>query len=473
MGEESTDGAEGRKVANEGAGIGTEDAGTSHASSWERWTDDRGPFYRSCAVIPFDSPSESGGGESGDGRPAIEFTSGLTRLSLRNLPTLMVVVLALYASASLLSDVTAGRLSLPLPEPGLATAGLLLAGTAVGGVWMYAVVRIVVSSLGDASVHRSVVFYATGAPLAVATAYAVYVAWTGSAPALTVQAAYFLMVLVAGHLLYDGLALRTENLFMELAASEIVDEQAYAEFYEELSESLGGKIDVGPVSVSRSFAFATVVALVPMGLPLITLSWNLWNALAYVPELVVTVLVVALAYDAFVLVYMFTELLRRDILVYRPFHPDEHGGFRDLGRFATRINTILLLVGGYVAYRFYTEGLYYYGMEGFTSPLGMVTWGVSYLAPVLAYVCFVVFWLYHSFWRLHRKMEEGRRKRLEELQRAERADGDAVSREFSDYHIDAPPWESIRSAPKWPVKRQGLFGLVVLDAVPVVATFVL
>ncbi|WP_280588210.1 hypothetical protein [Halorubrum sp. Boch-26] len=167
------------------------------------------------------------------------------------------------------------------------------------------------------------------------------------------------------------------------------------------------------------------------------------------------------------------EFLRRDILVYRPFHPDEHGGFRDRGRFAMRVNTILLLVGGYVTYRFYTEGLYYVGTEGFVSPLGMVAWGVSYLAPVIGYVCFVPFWLYRSFWRLHRKMEDGRRRRLEELQRAERADRESSSRQCSEFHIDAPPRESIRSAPKWPVERQGLFGIVVLDAVPVVVTVVI
>lgn len=448
----------------------SDDGGESHASRWERWTGDSGPFYRSCAVFPLDELSEP---DVERGEPPIEFATGITRLLLRNLPTLLLAVLVVYVPTSLLGAAEAGRVSLPELQLGPGTVVAAVAGALVGGLWLYLLYRIASASLEDTGVHRTVVFFATAVPLAAGTAYTLYVARGGGEPAVTVQAGYFLFVLVAGHLVYDGLALRTENLLGELASDGIVDEAAYGEFREELAERLGDSVTVGPLSIPRSMAFALALSAGPLALPYLTLSWGPWQMLAFVPYSVVSVLIVAVTYDAFVLVYEFMRLLREDVLVYRPFHPDEHGGFRDLGRFATRVNLVLVVTGGYVAYRFYTEGIYFYGAEGFASTLGMVTWAISYLGPVVAYVCFVAFWLYHSFWRLHRRMEEGRKRRMEELQRQERTESEADSRAFADHTVDAPPWESLQSAPNWPIKRGSLFGIVVLDAVPVLVTFLL
>ncbi|WP_336001783.1 hypothetical protein [Halorientalis halophila] len=449
-----------------------EESADAHVSYWERWTDDRGPFYRSCAVIPFDSVSEPNNGE----RPEITFSTGVPRLMLRNLPTLLLAVLVVWTPTTLAAQLTAGRLSLAVPRPGLETVALLLPAVAIGGLWIYLLYRLLTGTLDSTGVHRSLVFFATLVPLAAGTAYTVYEAWAnpGTAPAVTVQAGYFLFVLVAGHLVYDGLVLRTENLLAELGDSEIVDRAAYATFREERLSRMGATVDVGPITVSRSVAFTAALSFVPLALPYLTLGWNVWTMIAFVPYSVVTVLIVAVAYDAFVLIYTFMELLRRDILVYKPFHPDDHGGFRDLGRFATRLNVVLAVTGGYVAYRFVVEGLYYFSAQA--SPLEMVTWIVSYVGPVVAYVCFTLFWLYHSFWKLHRKMEEGRRKQVELLQRRERDrhdDPDGRTEAFADLNVDAPAWESLQGAPTWPIKRQSLFGIVVLDSVPVLATFVL
>lgn len=109
---------------------------------------------------------------------------------------------------------------------------------------------------------------------------------------------------------------------------------------------------------------------------------------------------------------------RACVVLYRPFHPDDRGGFRDLGRFATRVDVILVVAGGYVAYRFYAEGLLNLPSGGIEPSLLGITWVVLYVGPIAAYVFLVLFWLYHSFWRLHKKMEGGRQQRIEELQRA-------------------------------------------------------
>lgn len=133
---------------------------------------------------------------------------------------------------------------------------------------------------------------------------------------------------------------------------------------------------------------------------------------------------------------------------------------------------ILVVAGGYVAYRFYAEGLLNLPSGGIEPTLLGLTWVVLYVGPIAAYVFLVLFWLYHSFWQLHKKMEGGRQQRIEELQRATNPEPDDHPREFTDPEVDAPAWESLRDAPTWPINRQGLFGIFVIDAVPVLLTFV-
>lgn len=443
----------------------------AHESHWERWTDDSGPFYRSCAVPPVDPITEPDDAE----RPRVQFTTGVTRLMLRNLPTVLLVVLAVFVPSILSNADDAGRLSVPLADPGLGTIALVIPGVVVVGLWLYLLYRITAGSVGGSSVHRSLLFFGTALPLAAGTAHAVYAAWVGTPsgdPAVTVQAGYFLFVLVAGHLVYDGLALRTENLFERLGETSVVDDDAYEAFYAELTDSLGDTIEIGAVTVPRSAGFALVLALIPILLPVVATAQSAVGLFAYAAYSLVTLFVVAMLYDVFVLVSSFTDLLTRDVLRYRPFHPDEHGGFRDLGRFATRINTILAVAGAYVAYRFYSEGVLNVPADGVSSPLLTLVWGVLYLGPIVAYVVLVLFWLYHSFWRLHRKMERGRQRRMEELQRNARQNREDPPEKFSDLDVDAPAWELVQGAPTWPMKRQSLFGILVVDAVPVVMTFV-
>jgi hypothetical protein len=453
-----------------------EEANTAHASYWERWTKEQGPFYRSCAVFPFDSATESRGDNATptDG-PDIQFATGIPRLLLRNLPVLLLTVLALYLPTSLISAIQQGRISVPLPALQAGAVAQLIPVAALGVLWIYLLYRIFTGVLEGSTVYRSVVFFLTAVPLAVGTIYSIYISLTTDSipPGVIVQSGYFLFVLVAGHLVYDGLALRTENLLAELGPSEIVDEAAYRRFHEERLSMLGATIEIGPVTVSRSMVLTAVFLLIPFLMPIVTLDWNVWQIVAFVPYSVVTALIIAVAYDTFLLIYVFTALLQSDVLVYKPFHPDDHGGFRDLGRFAERVNVILVITGGYVAYRFIVEGVYYFGYGGFESTLGMVTWGVSYVVPILVYVAFVLFWLYHSFWKLHQRMEQGRRKHVEKRQREVRKIRDAPSEEFTDLDVDAPAWEALNSAPTWPIKRRGLVGIVFIDLLPLLASFAL
>jgi hypothetical protein len=231
--------------------------------------------------------------------------------------------------------------------------------------------------------YRSVVFFGTALPLGIGTIYSVSQAVMNSSltsePAMTVQAGYFLFVLVTGHLVYDGLVLKTENLFARLGDTHIVKQEAYNDFYKEMTEALGYQYNISQIRIPRSIVFALVVGLVPLLLPFLFDSFEPWGELSYAAYNLVTLFVLAVFYDVFVLIYYFVELLRRDILEYQPFHPDEHGGFRDLGRFATRVNLILFVVGMYVTYRFYAEGLVHLSGGEISSSIAALTWDLFYI----------------------------------------------------------------------------------------------
>ena len=215
-----------------------EDTELAQQSQWERWTDDSGPFYRSCAVWPVDSGSESTPPGDHD-RPAVQFTTGITRRLLRHLPTFLGVSMILYFGITLARGVGTGTVQRMLPQLTLRSGAVLVGAIGVGLVWAYLVYRLVASGIRGSGMYRGVVFFTTALPLMAGTAYAVHkavtVAGSGADPALGVQAGYFLFVLVAGHLVYDGLALKTENLFTQLKNSSIVSQPAYDEFYTELT----------------------------------------------------------------------------------------------------------------------------------------------------------------------------------------------------------------------------------------------
>lgn len=450
------------------------DTGSAQQSYWERWTGDRGPFYTACPVYLLELISNTRPVVTEEEKPDIEVTTGITRQILRNLPTVLLTVLVIYIPATAFGYAAEGRIQIPTLSLETRTIGLLIPIAVIACVWLYSIYRIISGALRGSPIGRSLVFFATALPLGAGTVHAVYtVVVTAEAtgePAITIQAGYFLFVLVAGHLVYDGLVLRAEHLFTQLRETSIVKQAVYDDFYEEMTEALGDTYGDGSVRIPKSVAFALVIALVPLLLPFVFDSFQAWGVVSYVAYNLVTLFVIAILYDVFVLIYYFVELLRRDILEYQPFHPDEHGGFRDLGRFATRVNVILFVAGGYVAYRFYAEGLVLISGGEISSSLAVLTWGLFYVGPLVGYMCLVLFWLYHSFFRLHGKMRDGRQRRIEELQHKSRKDQGDPPQEFSDLDKDAPPWESLQNAPTWPINRQSLLGILIVDALPVLAS---
>jgi len=318
---------------------------------------------------------------------------------------------------------------------------------------------------------------------------------------------FWLTFLIGGCLTYD-MILRVENLFSQLpkkhpAIIEPIDEfeqnesvdgdgerdlqkkriAAYEEaFLEDFSESLDSDINVSvggrAYSIRTSYVFALLFTLpffvngpvlsagsFPNGLVKILTSPTLF-VIAFVSTVLVFVNVVVF-FQFLVLVYYFRRLLVNHSpdndaasgfwLKYRPRHPDGNAGFRDMGRFATRINGLLILGGFYLAYRFYVGGAYPLPSGSVASP-AMVRWLLEMGGPFMAYLIGVIVWIYFSFWRLHKTMRRGRERRIE-------AEVESHDGELPDGKQD------FKSAPLWPVNTPVFLTLFISDLLPLLSLF--
>jgi len=465
---------------------------------WQRWTADTGPFYQSCAILGFDPVSDANlEPRAGAEKPPLQFCSGLLRLALRNTPVLLLFAASVSFVVEQLNDFylpfgtfhSLGGLSVSIQ-----TEFLLVVPFAI--LWIALLARIFrgAVSTDDLKIHRTLVFFGSLLLLVAGVGYSTYLVVTnkvtGSQQHLAFRSGYFLFILLEGYLVYDGLVLRGENLFWNLRDSEIVDSERYDEFRKRLTSNLApfelgpfsvplsdGK-SVGPVHISRGVLFAMVLLAPTIPLPLLTFetSHPVLGKISYSTTVVLQIFLVAVLFHFVILLWHFSKLLSEDYLDYKPFHPDEHGGYRALGRFATRVNLMLVVAGGYVAFRFSTGGLTHLQGLANATPIGIVTWIISFLGPLVVYAGVVILWVYFSFWRIHRQMRRGRREKIQKLQRRARdgTESDPTDdSQMENIELDAPVWESLQGAPVWPIKRRSLLGIAFLDAIPVLATFLL
>jgi hypothetical protein len=467
---------------------------------WQRWTSDTGPFYQSCAVLGFDHFRETDvPRREGADKPELQFCSGVLRLALRHIPVLLLLAASTAFVVEQLNDfyLPLGTY-LPLDVLSVSIQAEYLLAVPLAILWLALLARIFRESVSTEGfqLHRTLVFYATALVLVAGVGYSLYLVVTnrvtGSQQHLAFRSGYFLFILIEGHLVYDGLVLRGENLFWNLKDSRIVDSEQYEAFRRRLTDSLApvefgpytlpvgsDGYTVGPWGISSGILFAVVLLGPTIPLPLLTFetSHPLLGNIAYSITVALQILLVAILFQFVVLLWQFSKLLSKDYLDYKPFHPDEHGGYRALGRFATRVNLILAVGGGYVAFRFVTGGLTHLQGVADRSGLWAVTWVISFLGPMVVYAAVVVLWVYFSFWRIHRQMRRGRREKIQKLQQQARNDsGDETvpdTNQMEDLELDAPAWESLQSAPVWPIKRRSLLGVVVLDTIPILATLLI
>ncbi|MDX1747362.1 MAG: hypothetical protein R3324_15610, partial [Halobacteriales archaeon] len=309
-----------------------------------------------------------------------------------------------------------------------------------------------------------------------------------------------------------------EKVFESVGAEErdyISQEDLYPLFHDDLRDSLEDTTDVPIVGeVTTAFLFAplfvvqfAVVWMIQLGPQNLEFPVTLWG------NVLLDLFIVVVAFQFLVLIKKFGELItdsvqvdvvhvgaqtdggtrkttdrrlelgerRRqeiELLTYRPFHPDGRGGFRDFGKFATRVNVLLILAGLYVTYRLYVQGgrtlpevVTQSGAAHDISVSGIV-WVVSYVGPVIAYTVAAGAWLYYSFWQLHLKMAREREEQYTEELRRRRMEPDGNPAErigIASYRYE---WLEIRaSAPVWPINYRQLMSLASGTLAPVVLSF--
>lgn len=474
---------------------------------WNRWYGEPDvPFHRYCDFFPW-RIDDRGGGDADEGlsAPAIHYLDWLPRDILRYTPMWILIAWLSLAIAAEFSPGVIGVMEyLTFPSPTI---------TLVAVLWVLLLLWLLHKAdiMLDWEFIEGMAVYLIGGFLLAGTVFSVVYVTTalragvpgdaivGEFGNVVLGSNLFLMMFIGGHLVYDGM-LRTENLFTRLAEKrppvvvaagdsarrddrEAV-EQAYGRFLGRFEASLKSRVrlDLPGTLVDRSISCGTVYLftlgfVIPFTVSGLVLSHGSLtaakqsihqNPLELMPLLVPTALVllnVIVFFQFLVLISYFYELLtkhrpasERDVdftLEYQPRHPDGYAGFRDMGKFATRVNALLIVGGLYVVSRVYIGGLpALQGIDLATLDAAALNWLFNFLGPVAAYVMTVVVWMYFSFWQIHKTMRRGRELSI----RSVAAENDG---ELPDDKLD------YKQAPIWPINTRLFASLILGDILPV------
>ncbi|QCC48471.1 hypothetical protein [Halobellus limi] len=443
---------------------------------WDADRPERSPahFHEFCSLNPLDTtddlPFMLDFGDEED-RWARRVGRALT-YALRHTPVIVtgVVLLLLVQSAATdlhgVEQLLTGRL-------GVVTS--VLGGMGVLWLAIVALVAFIFSAadgddrLREVTVdllHVGVVY----GVLALLLAGAAWSAWTvydrpvgALEPNVVYSFGFLLLVYVGGPLVYDGMR-RTESLFTELHRSDLFGTHAAERSYERtflrrFRKAFGLTIRGVPAVLLVSVLFVAQF----VGIWIVSRGpFVLGTPTTLLVVTAIDVVIVVVAVQFVLLVRFLNELLDEGgiTLRYIPGHEDDAGGFRDFGRFATRVNSLLVLAGVYLAYRLHVQGS--------RDPLGPNTaasltawdpliWAASYAVPVAIYGAVIGIWLYFSFWQIHRKMVRDKRR---EIQRERSPEG--RSRE------DIETLQTYRDAPEWPINDRLLVTVFSIDVISVI-----
>lgn len=438
-------------------------------------------LQRYCSVWPFHKPDD-------EERMSDElmFIGGVARHGLRHTPIIILTVAVVFVATAELSDGVRG-ISPYLPP---ITAKGIVVGLSLVVVWVVLFWILVRMGLTDwKELYMSGVVYGLLSVFLagiVSSIVLVYLHGPKEAPEnIVFTSGYLFLILFGGLLIYDGM-LRTEHMFENLQDAAIVrNKDRYQRFKCHLSRQLFHRlfaldgfdrwdglptVYIFSILVMTQYAVLWYVGQGPQNL-------DLWVTL--VVNVLFNVVIVAVWFQFLLLIDEFYKLVNEDdqrfhrwlseddeeytmitdgddqtataigtgveepILTYRPFHPDGHGGYRSLGKFATRVHIILTVGGFYLVYRFIINGSRIEPVAmapGFDPAIGWGVWLFSYALPVVFYVVAAVAWFYYSFWQLHLRMIRER------------------ERHWPD--PDAEAWEYRRTAPVWPVDPDELLTIL-------------
>jgi hypothetical protein len=493
-----------RAAADVGAsGLGDPpDSAEDQWTYWVRWPDLDGDeprgsalptgdlhVHRVCRVLPSRTAREPGGPDN------FEFISGTPRWVLRHTPLVILTVGLVFAISAEFSPSVQGLssiLSVVSPENTLLAAAAVLPWPIL--VWLLATAGI----LDGRDLSKALVVYGTGLLLVVGTGFSFLLVSLAEDPSalpdnIVYTSGYLLTLFVGGHLLYEGL-LKIESLIVNFGKRDVVKNRAaYEAFVAELNDALHRQFlqdDLATVLPGRLGERVRAFGARRVDLPtshvfaaLFSLQFaavwairdgpqNLDFAVTLAGNTLLNVVIAAATFQFLVLIRYFNLLLNDDFvseagervgLRSEPFHFDGRAGFSDLGRFAIRINVILIVGGLYLVYRLYVQGGRAVGAAGLTGlgDVELLLWTFSYLVPVLAYALAAGAWLYYSYWAMHAKMERDREHHCLRFQ-GTRKDRDGEVPAVGD-PMDAfetgPDWSYIMDTPTWPVNNQRLVSM--------------
>lgn len=466
---------------------------------WKRWTDNEAevPFHRYCVLRPvrirgwrpFEWELES---EPKEGKPDLSYCPPIPRWVLRHTPFVILLATSFFAFQAYGSVLLrAGHWLFGFVTwPSLAVVVVMLVWLAV----LFGLLREVAAFPESGTVQATVV-HVLVAGLTAGVVLGLYAAgpdahFPGLSPELEAAItsfpfAFLWVLLLGGHLVYDWM-LRTEYMFSHLDEKHealVDDADAYRtvflnEFRDALAhetrlgDRLPGRVRGMPLLewVPGRVRTCNLFALLFVS-PFFAIWWlaptdpeatggSLTRAVVMSVPAVLDFFLVVVFFQFVVLVTYFNTLLADHgpededapfTLEYRPGHPDGYAGFRDFGRFATRVNVLLLIGGIYEGYQLYVHGIDSFAELEPGITVETVAWGINHLGPLAFYVFAVVLWLYLSFWQIHKTMRRGREREIERLAAEDTA---------------ADPDYDLQNAPVWPVDQRVLFGLVSADFLP-------
>lgn len=429
-------------------------------------------LHRYCPVPFLDSDPEPEAE-----RPDVQFLRGPIRTGVRHTPTAVLVVTVLFVVGAEFSP-SVGGVSVFFPRLGAVDVVALVGAALVWGAILG--LTIEADLVEGRDLLKALVVYGTFAVLAAGTVGSIYLVLTAEDPStlppnIIYTSGYLLTLLVGGLLIYDGM-MRTEYLFQQLDNKEIVDstpgrtDGPYERFRADLVEKL---TQSRPLPVVGEFPIPFLFA--PLFVSQFAAVWWVTDGpqalgfpLTYAANVFVDLFIAVVAFQFLVLLKGFYELVTDEwdgestesLLTYRPFHPDARGGFRDFGRFATRVNLILIVGGLFLTYRLLVQGARVLP-TAMGSDHGAVLWMMNFSGPVVAYGLVALAWLYYSFWELHRKMARERQESY--LKRIEKRPVPDNSPE------EAAAYGELRTGPPvWPIGTTALASLVSGTLAPVV-----
>lgn len=457
-------------------------------------------LHRYCDVSPFSELNI-------DAEPRFTFVEGTLRTGLRFTPLIIFgVVVITIAFGELSASVQGIGALLPQFEPYVIPMGV---GVVVLWGGLFALASRVDLFDGRDLMAAGLVFGLIGVLIA-GTGYSIYAVLTAQDPStlppnIVFLSGYLLMLLIGGLLVYDGM-LRTEYMlenFGEWDHSIVPKgkEDQYETWLSALDYDLSDELYEielfdHSIPLQTSHVFAALFILQFGALWVVTAGpQNLDSNYTLGLNLFLDFFIVVIAFHFLILIKYFHELVSdsydpeesteepdapddsieepdNQLITYEPFHIDHHGGFKDFGRFATRVNVLLLLGGSYTLYRLIVQGLRVLpttGISGFGSEAALLFWIANYVGPILAYGIAAVAWGYYSFWAMHRKMVLDKQTRFLEDQGLKHGPVEpaAIGDEVDEFN-DSPDFTYLRSAPEWPINSRWLVSLASANMAPVV-----